>query len=184
MNKERTVQLANGYAKLALILFLIPASAALFIGGIVLLNLRLSVGGWCMAAGVLLFILSLIASNGFLILLPNEAALLTLFGSYVGTARESGFWWANPFMAKRKLSLRARNLEGGKLKVNDKQGNPIEIAVVVVWRIEDTAQAAFDVEDFEAYVRIQSETAVRHLVLQEPWTQPWQLLIDIHAPFC
>src|SRR5262249_35065832 len=100
---------------------------------------------------------------GFITLLPNEACLYTLFGSYSGTARTSGFWWANPFMSKRKMSLRSRNLEGARLKVNDKQGSPIEIAVVVVWRIEDTAQAAFDVEDFEAYVRVQSESAVRHL---------------------
>jgi regulator of protease activity HflC (stomatin/prohibitin superfamily) len=163
MSKERPVQLANGYAMLAMAIFTFLASVALFIGGIVLLEHKDSVGGWLMAAGVLLFIITMVACNGFLILLPNEAGLLTLFGSYAGTARESGFWWTNPFMMKRKLSLRARNLEGGKLKVNDKQGNPIEIAVVVVWRIEDTAQAAFDVENFEAYVRIQSETAVRHL---------------------
>ena len=163
MSKERPVQLANGYAMLALVIFMILACVALFIGGILLLGQKMPIGGGSMAAAILLFIITLITANGFVILLPNEAALLTLFGSYAGTARESGFWWANPFMSKRKLSLRARNLEGGKLKVNDKQGNPIEIAVVVVWRIEDTAQAAFDVEDFEAYVRIQSETAVRHL---------------------
>jgi len=86
-----------------------------------------------------------------------------LFGSYAGTMKESGFWWTNPFMLKRKVSLRARNLEGARLKVNDKQGNPIEIAVVVVWRVEDTAQACFDVENYEDYVRVQSESAVRHL---------------------
>jgi regulator of protease activity HflC (stomatin/prohibitin superfamily) len=120
-------------------------------------------GGFSIAAAVLLFICTIVACNGFLILFPNEAGILTLFGSYVGSAKESGFWWANPFMMKRKISLRARNLEGAKLKVNDKRGNPIEIAVVVVWRVEDTAQAAFDVENYEAYVRIQSETAVRHL---------------------
>jgi regulator of protease activity HflC (stomatin/prohibitin superfamily) len=163
MSKERPVQLANGYAMLAMVIFTFLASAALFIGGIVLLERHEPVGGWLMAAGVFLFVVNIVSCNGFLILLPNEAGLLTLFGSYAGTARESGFWWTNPFMMKRKLSLRARNLEGGKLKVNDKQGNPIEIAVVVVWRIEDTSQAAFDVENFEAYVRIQSETAVRHL---------------------
>jgi regulator of protease activity HflC (stomatin/prohibitin superfamily) len=89
--------------------------------------------------------------------------VLNLFGSYVGTAKESGFWWTNPFVTKRKLSLRSRNLEGGKLKVNDKQGNPIEIAAVVVWHVADTAQACFDVESYDDYVRVQSESAVRHL---------------------
>jgi regulator of protease activity HflC (stomatin/prohibitin superfamily) len=102
-------------------------------------------------------------SGGFITLLPNEACVYTLFGSYIGTARDSGFWWANPFMTKHKISLRSRNLEGNRLKVNDKRGNPIEIAVVTVWRIRDTAQALFDVENYDSYVRIQSESAVRHL---------------------
>jgi regulator of protease activity HflC (stomatin/prohibitin superfamily) len=163
MSKEKPLQLVNGYVMLAAVIFSFLASVALFLGGIVLLERKDAIGGWSMAAGILLFVLTMIACGGFLILLPNEAVLLTLFGSYSGTAKESGFWWTNPFMTKRKMSLRSRNLEGAKLKVNDKQGNPIEIAVVVVWRIEDTAQAAFDVENFEAYVRVQSESAVRHL---------------------
>ncbi|HZZ79950.1 MAG TPA: SPFH domain-containing protein [Gemmataceae bacterium] len=163
MTKERPLQLVNGYAMLAATILGFLAAAGLFVGGIILLNFGANIGGFGMAAGIVLFVLSIFVANGFLVLLPNEAGILTLFGSYTGTARESGFWWANPFMMKRKISLRARNLEGGKLKVNDKQGNPIEIAAVVVWRVEDTAQAAFDVDDFEAYVRIQSETAVRHL---------------------
>ncbi len=163
MSKERPLQLVNGYVMLATVILSFLASVALFIGGILLLERRDPLGGWGMAGAVLLFVCTMVTCNGFLILLPNEASLLTLFGSYAGTARESGFWWANPFMMKRKMSLRARNLEGAKLKVNDKRGNPIEIAVVVVWRVADTAQAAFDVENYEAYVRVQSETAVRHL---------------------
>jgi regulator of protease activity HflC (stomatin/prohibitin superfamily) len=94
---------------------------------------------------------------------PNEARVLILFGEYKGTVRESGFWWTNPFMTKLRLSLRSRNLEGAKLKVNDKNGNPIEIAAVVVWRVHDTAEACFDVDKYEEYVRVQSESAVRHL---------------------
>ena len=163
MSKEKSLQLVNGYVMLAAVILAFLTSLALFIGGIVLLDAKHPIGGWSMGVAVLLFVCTVITCNGFLVLLPNEAGLLTLFGAYAGTARESGFWWNNPFMMKRKLSLRARNLEGGKLKVNDKQGNPIEIAVVVVWRVEDTAQAAFDVENFETYDRIQSETAVRHL---------------------
>jgi len=164
MSKEKPLQLVNGYLMLATVILAFIASIGLFIGGIWMLERRdPGVGATSMVAAVLLFVCTMVACNGFLILLPNEAGLLTLFGSYAGTARDSGFWWANPFMMKRKMSLRARNLEGGKLKVNDKRGNPIEIAAVVVWHIEDTAQAAFDVENYDAYVRIQSETAVRHL---------------------
>ena len=100
---------------------------------------------------------------GHFTLQPNEARVLTLFGTYVGTVRDSGFFWTNPFMTKTKLSLRTRNLESQRLKVNDKRGNPIEIAAVLVWHIADTAQASFDVDNYHDYVKIQSETAVRHL---------------------
>jgi hypothetical protein len=94
---------------------------------------------------------------------PNEAAILQLFGSYRGTTRVSGLRGTNPFYTRRKISLRARNLNGDKLKVNDKQGNPIEIAAVVVWRVDDSAKATFDVDNYENYVQLQSEAAVRHL---------------------
>jgi regulator of protease activity HflC (stomatin/prohibitin superfamily) len=163
MSKEQPRQLGNGYTALLLVLTLLFVSIGLFIGGILLLEKKDALGGWCMASGILLFVANMVACGGFVALLPNEACIYTLFGAYSGTARDSGFWWTNPFMTKRKMSLRSRNLEGAKLKVNDKQGNPIEIAVVVVWRVEDTVQAAFDVDNFETYVRIQSETAVRHL---------------------
>jgi regulator of protease activity HflC (stomatin/prohibitin superfamily) len=108
-------------------------------------------------------ILGAIALGGYFTLQPNEARVLILFGAYKGTVRESGFHWTNPFYTKRRISLRSRNLNGDKLKVNDKRGNPIEIAAVVVWRVEDTAQASFDVQDYDNYVRVQSESAVRHL---------------------
>ncbi|HSY54555.1 MAG TPA: SPFH domain-containing protein [Opitutaceae bacterium] len=101
--------------------------------------------------------------RGFFTLQPNEAAVLTLFGAYTGTVRSSGFFWTNPFKKRLRVSLRARNFNGEKLKVNDKRGNPIEIAVVVVWRIQDTAQAVFDVENCDDYVHIQSESALRHV---------------------
>ena len=163
MNKEKSLALINGYVMLVTVIATFLISVSLFISGAILLERRELIGGWMMVGGGLLFVSSIVTCIGFVTLQPNEACLYTLFGSYAGTARESGFWWANPFMLKRKLSLRSRNLEGAKLKVNDKRGNPIEIAVVVVWRVEDTAQAAFDVDNFETYVRIQSESAVRHL---------------------
>ena len=137
--------------------------------------------------GILMEISTIFLWPGFFALQPNEARVLVLFGAYKGTVRTSGFHWANPFYSRGggwtmvekpggkemtltragrrqyKVSLRLRNLNGDKLKVNDKRGNPIEIAAVVVWKIQDTAQALFDVDDYENYVRIQSEAAVRHL---------------------
>lgn len=164
MSQERPMQPNNGYVMLTSLFVSFLFAIGLFIGGIVMLEGREKMfGGIGMGGGVLLFVLTLIMCGGFFILLPNEACVLTLFGSYVGTARDSGFWWVNPFNQKRKISQRSRNLEGAKLKVNDKQGNPIEIAIVVVWRVDDTAQACFDVDNYEAYVRVQSESAVRHL---------------------
>ena len=106
---------------------------------------------------------------GFFIVNPNMARVMVLFGKYRGTVSENGFWWTNPFTSKRKLSLRAHNLEGGKLKVNDLLGNPVEISAVVVWRVRDTAKASFDVEDYEHYVSVQSEAAVRHLATNYPY---------------
>ena len=116
-----------------------------------LLVLGVLTGAWCLA--------------GLYMLQPNQAALMTLFGSYRGTDRGDGLRWANPFYVKKKVSVRARNFNSEKLKVNDLRGNPIEIAAAIVWRIEDTAQATFDVDNFEAYVLTQAESAVRHLAL-------------------
>ena len=101
--------------------------------------------------------------GGLYVLQPNQAALLMFFGSYRGTDRHEGLRWANPFNAKVKISVRARNFNSEKLKVNDLRGNPIEIAAAIVWRVDDTARASFDVEDFDAYVLTQAEAAVRHL---------------------
>ncbi len=107
--------------------------------------------------------------GGFFTLQPNLAAVLTLFGKYAGTCKTDGFHWANPFFRKERVSLRARNLNNEKVKVNDARGNPIEIAAVVVWRVVDTAQAVFDVDEFTNYVTIQSESAVRHLATEYPY---------------
>jgi regulator of protease activity HflC (stomatin/prohibitin superfamily) len=102
---------------------------------------------------------------GFFMVHPNEAKVLQLFGSYVGTAHEPGLRWANPFYAKKAVSVRVRNFESGKLKVNEKSGSPIEIAAVVVWRVVDTAEAVFEVDDFEEFVTIQSEAALRNMTI-------------------
>lgn len=114
---------------------------------------------------VVVFVLLL----GHFTLQPNQAAVLLLFGKYKGTARDDGFHWANPFLTKTKVSLRSRNLNTDKLKVNDSRGNPIEIGTVVVWHVANTAQACFDVDDYTHYVAIQSEAAVRHLASSYPY---------------
>jgi len=113
--------------------------------------------------------LGVLVLKGCFIVGPNEARVLTLFGKYAGTVKESGPRWANPFTTKRELSLRARNFETAKIKVNDIEGNPIEIGAVVVWRVVDTAMAMFDVENFGSYVAIQAEAAVRNLAMHHPY---------------
>ena len=106
---------------------------------------------------------AIVAFSGLYMLRPNQAALLTLFGQYIGTDRSEGLRWAFPLYRKQRLSLRARNLNAPTLKVNDKRGNPVEISAAIVWRVQDTAQAIFDVDDFERYVAVQAEAAIRHL---------------------
>jgi regulator of protease activity HflC (stomatin/prohibitin superfamily) len=113
--------------------------------------------------GLVPLVLGVLTLAGLYMLQPNEAAILLLFGEYTGTDRSEGLRWANPFLRKKKISLRAHNLISEKLKVNDKRGNPIEIAAAIVWRVRDTAQATFDVEDYETYVKVQAEAAIRHL---------------------
>ena len=121
--------------------------------------------------GVPILIIAGIMCIGFLVLKPNESAVLTLFGRYVGTIRRDGFHWVNPFYSKRRLSLRVRNFTTPTLKVNDKVGNPIDVAAVVVWIIKDTAQASFDVDDFETYIKTQCEIALRDVVSTHPYDE-------------
>lgn len=106
---------------------------------------------------------------GFYLVNPNMARVLVLFGKYRGTVREDGFFWTNPFTVKHSISLRAHNFDGGKIKVNDLLGNPIEISAVVVWRVLDTARAKFDVEDYEHFVEVQSEAALRSMATSHPY---------------
>jgi len=106
---------------------------------------------------------------GFIVINPNESSVLVLFGAYKGTIRKNGFWWVNPFFVKKKISLRARNLDSEPIKVNDKIGNPIMIGVVLVWRVRETYKAAFEVDDYVHFVDIQSEAAVRKLAGHYPY---------------
>jgi regulator of protease activity HflC (stomatin/prohibitin superfamily) len=120
-------------------------------------------------AAVVVGILAVVTPFGFIVVEPNGSKVLLLFGSYKGTVKRSGFQWVNPFNTKRAISLRARTLNGDKLKVNDLAGNPVEIAAIVVWRVRDTFRASFEVDDYSSYVSMQSETAVRHLASSYPY---------------
>lgn len=124
---------------------------------------------WLAPLGVLIHVVTLFLIKGFFQVAPNEAQVLQLFGKYAGSVREDGLRWTNPFYAKRRLSLRVRNFESGKLKVNDNDGNPIEIAAVVVWQVIDTAEAVFRVDDYENFVHIQSESALRQMAQSYPY---------------
>ncbi len=114
-------------------------------------------------------VIAAIGLGGFFVVNPNEAVVLQLAGAYAGTVKDDGLRWANPFYTKKRISLRIRNFESGRLKVNDNEGNPIEIAAVVVWKVFDTAEALFHVDNFEDYVKVQTEAAVRNLATRYPY---------------
>ena len=124
---------------------------------------------WAIIVAILAAIVLLICLGGFFTVAPNEGKVLQFFGNYVGTVRDAGPRWANPFYSKRGVSLRVRNFESSKLKVNDSDGNPIEIAAVVVWQVVDTAEALFQVNDYEDFVHIQSESALRQMAQTYPY---------------
>ena len=147
---ERPARAGNGY---------LMAAVGLALGGLGVMTLVRGVP----LVGIPLAVLGGLTLAGLYMLNPNQAAALTLFGAYIGSDRGAGLRWANPFALKKRVSLRDRNLNAPVLKVNDQRGNPIEIAAVVVWRVRDTAQALFQVDDYEAYVRVQAEAAIRHL---------------------
>ncbi len=163
MTREVVRKVPSGY-----VMIVVLALAQLLSGYAIFAAARAqSVTG--IVAALLLVVLILILWAGFFMVHPNEAKVLQLFGSYVGTAREPGLRWANPFYAKTKVSTRVRNFESGKLKVNDSHGSPIEIAAVVVWKVFDTAEAIFEVDDYEEFVHIQSESALRNLSTSYPY---------------
>jgi regulator of protease activity HflC (stomatin/prohibitin superfamily) len=157
MIQERQIGVAPGGTMLAALLLVLP-----MLGFVIYMQPEPIV----IIPVILLAIADIVCLNGLFIVNPNEAKVLQLFGRYIGTVREPGLRWANPFYSKRKISTRVRNFESNKLKVNDHDGNPIEIAAVVVWRVIDTAEAAFEVDDYQNYVHVQSEAAVRNLATQ------------------
>jgi len=151
MYQEKIISPPSGYLTFVLSLVLLAGAIFCFFS-------QLFVWG-----SIILAVDLFLVFPGFLIINPNQSMVLTLFGKYIGTVKTDGFFWVNPLTSKRKLSLKANNLNGQQLKVNDKLGNPIEIAAVVVWKVNETAKAVFAVENYMQYVNIQSEAAVRHL---------------------
>ncbi|MBO6606061.1 SPFH domain-containing protein [Psychroserpens sp.] len=156
MKEEKTIVPANGY--LMLFVFLV-----LFFGSIIAAIVTEN-------PEYLLFIpLAILIAPGFIMVQPNGSRVLLLFGKYIGTVKKNGFYWVNPFYTKKKISLRARNFDSERLKVNDKLGNPVMISTILVWRVENTYKAAFDVDIYENFVRVQTDAAVRKLASMYPY---------------
>lgn len=162
MIKEITRKAASGYVALVAL----PA-LALAIGWMLVQSIQaesILAAAWALALAVIL-----VCFKGFFMVHPNQALVLQLFGTYVGSVRETGLRWANPFYSKDAVSLRVRNFESDKMKVNDSSGNPVDIAAVVVWKVVDSAEALFEVDDYESFVQIQSEAALRNLATSYPY---------------
>ena len=156
MNTEKTNSPLSGYVMLAIILVCLIIA----IGGFVAMRVPFF---------IILVILSILMMPGFFFVNPNSSVVLVLFGDYKGTVKSNGFFWVNPLFTKKPISLRARNFDSEKIKVNDKVGNPIQIGVILVWQVRDTFKAAFDVDNYENFVRIQSDSAVRKLAGLYPY---------------
>lgn len=169
MNREITMSVQSGWTMLGVAFGGVLAEAALIALAVASGENGGAVTGVLVILAILLGIALFFVLIGFFAVAPNEARVLQLFGKYVGTVREAGLKWANPFYTKAKISVKVRNFESSKLRVNDKDGSPIEIGAVVVWKVIDTAEAVFEVEDYENYVKVQSEAALRNLATRHPY---------------
>lgn len=154
--KEKSTWMFNGFLALAITLLLTITAVLLLVSGSIII-------------GILLLIVSILLFSGITVVQPNQAKVLTFFGRYMGSIRDSGIWMTIPLSARKKVSLRVRNFNSKTLKVNDVEGNPVEIAAVVVFKVVDSARAVFDVDDYEEFVEIQSETALRHVATKYPY---------------
>jgi len=163
VTSERVAFALPGFVGLVLILLFLGAALAL-------IGLGVGAGhpGFVLP-GILLAIVGFLCVGGNFVIQPNQAEVLVFLGRYRGTVKDAGWYWTNPFTSKRKISLRVQNFNTPRLKVNDADGNPIEIAAVVVWRVLDTGRATFDVENYSQFIEIQSETALRHITTQYPY---------------
>jgi len=161
--REKTRSVASGYVALVVLPLLTAGIIWMLVRSIQAESVLFIV------VNIVLLVVMLILFMGFFMVHPNQAKVLQLFGTYVGSVRETGLRWANPFYSKESVSLRVRNFESGQMKVNDSSGNPIEIAAVVVWKVVDSAEAMFEVDDYESFVHIQSEAALRNMATSYPY---------------
>jgi regulator of protease activity HflC (stomatin/prohibitin superfamily) len=161
---EKVFKPVSGYLVLILSILCFVAAIVVFVNAPQVQNV-----GLFMFLGIFLIILSIFLFKGIMVVNPNHSRVCIFFGKYVGTVKANGLLWVNPFFVTHKITLRSQNLESTRLKVNDKLGNPIEIAAVIVWQVSDTYKAAFDVADYDHYVKIQSEAAIRHLATGCPY---------------
>jgi len=169
MVRERLNHGLPGLLLLPFVLLALGIPIRVFIAGAAAVTNHDRSAGFYFLGAILLFIAWVITLRGFFVVGPNQAQVLQLFGAYAGTAKTAGLRWANPFYTHKKISQRVRNFESSHLKVNDAEGNPIEIAAVVVWRVVETAEAVFEVDDYENYVRVQSEAALRNAATSYPY---------------
>ncbi|CAM0121187.1 MULTISPECIES: SPFH domain-containing protein [Stenotrophomonas] len=181
--KEKSLASLNGLGTLAGSLLAALAGGALFVLGVAAKASTGSPNLLLMLAGVLVVAAAVFILAGLYTIQPNQAAVLSLFGKYVGTVKDNGLRWNNPFYAKRRVSQRVRNFESGKLKVNELDGSPIEIAAVIVWQVVDASEAVYNVDDYESFVHIQSESALRAMATSYPYDQheDGQLALRSHA---
>lgn len=156
MNQEKNINVQNGYLWVVIFIMLIVIG---FVG------IKETENAWFVVS----ILLGILVLPGFFLINPNTSKVLLLFGKYIGTVKNNGFFWANPFYTKKSISLRASNFDSERVKVNDKLGNPIMISTILVWRVKDTFKAAFDVDNFESFVRVQSDAAVRKLASLYPY---------------
>lgn len=181
--KEKSLASLNGLGTLAGSLLAALAGGALFVLGVAAKASTGSPNLLLMLAGVLVVAAAVFILAGLYTIQPNQAAVLSLFGKYIGTVKDNGLRWNNPFYAKRRVSQRVRNFESGKLKVNELDGSPIEIAAVIVWQVVDASEAVYNVDDYESFVHIQSESALRAMATSYPYDQheDGQLALRSHA---
>jgi len=169
MLSEKLMKGFSGWLMIFLLFTLLVVSVLMLIAGAGVVERTDVVGGILIIFGVIILVVDAVCWAGFTVVNPNEAKVVQLFGVYKGTIKEQGFYWVNPLTSRRRVSLRVRNFESSRLKVNDHDGNPIEIAAVVVWRVNETAEAVFHVDDYENFVHVQSESAVRNLATTYPY---------------
>ncbi|RDY66623.1 SPFH domain-containing protein [Lysobacter soli] len=179
--KENPIRSLPGIPVLLILLILLATAGWMLLTGVGVAGDDPS--GTRVAWGLLLGLASFVCLFGLYMVEPNKAAVLSLFGKYIGTVKENGLRWNNPFYAKKKVSQRVRNFESGKLKVNELDGSPIEIAAVIVWQVIDSAEAVYNVDDYESFVHIQSESALRAMATSYPYDQheEGQLALRSHA---